>query len=132
VLDPDALTDRRALRRGTWALLEGFFTTSTTNTSGRGLCAVLSDPGFVIRCWRKVYEICGEQGQQEEDDGLDDDAYKILRVLARIASEVPADAGMELAEELLAALVQLDPRLSPGNCGAALEIISALCLSKGW
>ena len=127
----DALTDRRALRRGTWALLEAFFATSVNSTSG-GLCAVPSDPGFVIRCWRKVYDICGEQNQQdEEDDGLDDDAHKILRVLARIASEVPADTGMELAEDLLAALVQLDQRLSPGNCGAALETISALCLAKG-
>lgn len=125
-----ALANRRALRRGTWALLEAFLATSVNSSNG-SLCAVPSDPGFVITCWRKVYEICGSQSQEDDDDGLDDDAHKILRVLARIASEVPAEAGMELAEELLSVLVELDGRLSAGNCGAALETVSALCLSKG-
>ena len=44
---------------------------------------------------------------------------------------MPAALGMEVAEDLLAALAALDPRVSPENCGAALETVAALCLAKG-
>lgn len=127
-----------ALRRGAWALLEailasdhgGSFQPSVGNDNRpSGPKKVLpSEPSFVVTCWRRAFEGLG--GEKSESDALEEDARKILRVLARIASDVPVDLGTGLAEELLGYLSSLHPRLSPENCGAALETITALHLAK--
>jgi len=131
--------DPTALRRGAWALLEAILasdraasallpSSSSSSSSGGGMKVLPSDPAFVITCWRRAFEGLG--GEEGEVEALEEDARKILRVLARIAPDVPAEMGMGLAEELLGFLSELHPRLSPENCGAALETISALCLAK--
>ena len=125
-----------ALRRGAWALLEAILASDRTSSAlvpgaigGGGANKVMpSDPAFVVTCWRRAFEGLG--GDKAEAETLEDDARKILRVLARIAPDVQVEMGAQLAEELLACLVGLHPRLSPENCGAALETISALSLAK--
>ncbi|GAB5032194.1 condensin-2 complex subunit d3 [Nannochloropsis oceanica] len=129
--------DPTALRRGAWALLEAILASdraasallpsgSSSSSSGGGK-VMPSDPAFVITCWRRAFE---GLGGEEEAEALEEDSRKILRVLARIAPDVPAEVGMGLAEELLGYLRGLHPGLSPENCGAALETISALSLAK--
>lgn len=130
--------DRTALRRGAWSLLEAILASDKTSSplvSGPGAKPAAatggvflpSDPAFVVTCWRRAFEGLRSAGRNAD---LEDDARKILRVLARIAKDVPSEMGMGLAEELLGCLAGLDERLSPENCGAALETIAALCLAK--
>lgn len=131
--------DRTALRRGAWSLLEAILASDKTASplasgpsakpaAATGGAFLPSDPAFVVTCWRRAFEGLRAAGRNAE---LEDDARKILRVLARIAKDVPGEMGMGLAEELLGCLAGLDERLSPENCGAALETIAALCLAKG-
>eukprot|EP00624_Nannochloropsis_granulata_P000481 evm.model.NODE_11823_length_16375_cov_18.355114.1 len=91
--------DPTALRRGAWALLEAILASdraasallpsgSSSSSSGGGNVSP-SDPAFVITCWRRAFEGLG--GEEEEVEALEEDARKILRVLGRIAPDVPAD-----------------------------------------
>jgi len=122
-LDDCSLFD---LRRGTWALLEAIILAEDQlkgrfRSNGK-VKNILTDPSFVINCWRDIYKIL----RQNQDYIVEDDGRKVLRVLSKVAHSMNRSMARDLRNDLLAPVLNLDNALSSETHVMALQAIMSL------
>jgi hypothetical protein len=143
---------RNSVRQGAWVLFEAVLCPSIHSGSTTHAPAPLTaatvpvDPTFVIACWHDLWaeiDACEIQEQEEaasaagsmlgasESSGreaLEQDAQRMLRVVAFLAPAIAADAATALASELISLLQAL--HATPTTAASMLKALISLCSTK--
>lgn len=124
-------SDDAALRCGAWVVLEALFSNAgASNPGGDASMATLFkslklDADFVIESWESMATAL-DTGSSAR--GIEDDAIRVLRVLAHVASCIPAAKASSIAANLLEMLNGF--KIRPAMAGAALQALKAVCFAK--
>ncbi|CAM9539163.1 unnamed protein product, partial [Hapterophycus canaliculatus] len=135
------------IRRGTWVLLDAFFDRVLAPGESNGGreqqsdagTSMVMDPMFVVRCWDRIHGHILEQALSAPDgdsgesspgpeEAFESDGRRVLGVLARLASNVPAEVAAPLAESLLEML--LDLVATPETSAALVAALHMLCFAQ--